>query len=229
MATKRFSPGREPDARLMPGAGGPTLTTIVPSGFVFGQSSVDYAIELPAGAGATVEAASGDITISGLTGAVQVNTASGDVTLTDLSGAVTASTISGDQRLVNLTGETKISVTSGDVQAAGLVHLLGASSVSGDLRLAGLFSDAATVSTTSGDVTVQFQPGSAIRVEAATTSGDIRVRALTLSDQRQGSRSLSGTLGAGANVLQVTTVSGDVTLTANRGCWVLGAGCWSRG
>jgi hypothetical protein len=214
VATKRFSPGREPDARLTPGDGGPTLTTIVPSGFIVGRSSIDYVVELPAGAGASVESASGDITISGLTGAVQVSSASGDVSLADLSGAVTTSTISGDQRLVNVIGETRISSTSGDVQATGLVHLRGASTVSGDLRLGGVFADDATISTTSGDVTVQLQPGSAIRVEAGTTSGDVRVRGLTLTDLRQTTRSLSGTLNAGAAVLRVTTVSGDVTLTS---------------
>jgi hypothetical protein len=215
-ATKRYTAGQQPEARLTPGANGLLLEALPARSrsFFLGRSVVDFVVELPAATPLTIEAASGDIDASGLLGAVQVNTASGDVTLSSLSGPVTVQTISGDQRLTDLTGETRINTTSGEVRASGLVHLREATSVSGDLRLSGIVTESGTVKTTSGEVTARFVPTSAVRVEVTTVSGDIRVQGLTLGDQQRGRRSLTGVLGAGAGVLRIETTSGDVTLAA---------------
>jgi len=64
----------------------------------------------------------------------------------------------------------------------------------------GLFTDAARIQTSSGAVT--------------TSSGDIRVRDLALTNQHQERRRLTGSLGMGAGTLTIQTSSGDVLLAA---------------
>jgi hypothetical protein len=214
VATKHYASGPPPEVRLSPGPGGLVLEWSTPGPVTFGRTRVDYVVEAPAATPVTIESASGDVEVAGLTGAVQVATASGDVALASLSGPVTVRTISGDQRLTDVTGELRISTTSGGVQGAGLVHLREATSISGDLRLSGVFTDTATIKTTSGDVMVRFAPASAARIEVTTVSGDIRASGLALTDQRQTSRSLSGMLGTGGGLLRIETVSGGVSLAA---------------
>lgn len=215
VATRHYaSPGQPPEPRLIPGAGGLVLEWAPPGAVIFDRAWVDYAVEAPAATPVTIESASGDVDVSGLTGAVQVTTASGDVALTGLTGLVTVQTISGDQRLTDVTGAVSASTTSGLVQGTGLVHLRQASSVSGNLRLSGSFTDDATIKTTSGSVMLRFAPASAVRIEVTTISGDIRASGLALADLRQTSRGLSGVLGTGGGLLRIETISGDVTLTA---------------
>jgi DUF4097 and DUF4098 domain-containing protein YvlB len=75
-----------------------------------------------------------------------------------------------------------------------------------------VFVDTARIQSSSGDVDIRFAPGSDVRIDVATTSGDIETRALGLDNSRQDRRSFAGTLGNGAGTLTVRTTSGDVRL-----------------
>jgi hypothetical protein len=212
-ATVRFFPGASrPEAVLQRVGNDVVLETRLP-GTGFQRGAIDYEIEAPAGARVEVSSASGDIAISGIAGPVQVTSASGDLRLTDLAGPVTARSVSGELRLEAIAGELHANSTSGDIEGTDLRHPREITTISGDIELAAVFADAATISSTSGDVTLRFDPASAVTLDVTTVSGDIQPRLPGLTIASQERRGLSGTLGTGQARLEVRTVSGDVTLT----------------
>jgi hypothetical protein len=125
---------------------------------------IDYEVTVPRATLVTINAASGDLSTTGLTGPLAAKTASGDVQL--------------DQ---HRSADTVAESTSGDVQ----VHLLdrpqslAATSVSGDVEVrvpdAGPYRvEAGTVSGDT-DVDVRSDPGARSTLRLRTTSGDVSV------------------------------------------------------
>lgn len=213
MATKRgWAQDRLPEVRLTP-AGDSVRLESTDGGGPLRTGWVDYEIEVPAGARLELNSSSGDVSVAGHGGSIQVNSSSGDVVIDEASGPIVVRTSSGDIRLTGTTGEVTVATSSGDVRATGLARLREASTSSGRLTLEGIFTDAASIRASSGDVTLRFAPESAVRIEATTTSGDIRAAGLALTGQQQERRRLTGALGAGGTTLRVGTTSGDISLT----------------
>ena len=157
---------------------------------------VDYVIDVPASASVDVGSASGDITANGVNGAAALHTISGAILATDLGGDATLTT------------------TSGEIRASNVDRVREARSVSGAIDLAGAFAADSTVGTTSGGVSVRFEPGASVRIDATTLSGDINARGPGLPSSAGAVRTRTLTLGSGAAHMNVRTTSGDITLIA---------------
>src|SRR3954447_12028794 len=78
--------------------------------------SIDYEITVPAEATVRTKSGSGDQTIEGTRGNVEVQTGSGDVRLTNLQGEVRLQTGSGDVRARQVSGTVRGGTGSGDVE-----------------------------------------------------------------------------------------------------------------
>jgi hypothetical protein len=80
---------------------------------------IDYEVTLPAGTALRLNTISGDLDLSGLSGAVVAKTISGDVRSAGLTGALTLRTISGDVKVTEL-GRSPVDATSisGDVDVS---------------------------------------------------------------------------------------------------------------
>ncbi|GLZ80534.1 lipoprotein [Actinorhabdospora filicis] len=77
---------------------------------------IDYVITVPKSVSAKLDIDSGDLSIEGVTGAVDVTADSGNVTLEDLPGALTINASSGDIRGDRLSGATAtVTASSGSV------------------------------------------------------------------------------------------------------------------
>jgi hypothetical protein len=123
-----------------------------------GRCIVDYRIQVPVAAGASVETASGEVNVSNITGAVSVDTQSGDVSLIGLAGAVTVTSASGQVTGAGLTtGTASVEATSGDV-------VLAFASVPVDV----------TIDSASGDVVLTV-PRAPYTIEATSASGEVDV------------------------------------------------------
>ncbi|MFD9130613.1 DUF4097 domain-containing protein [Kitasatospora sp. NPDC059571] len=173
-------------------------------------------LAVPAGAEVRIGTVSADATVSGITGPVAVHGASGATTLVDLAGRIQANTVSGDIDAQSVSGELKVnSVSGGLTVVAGTAETVQANSVSGAVTLD---LDVRTpsdikVTTVSGPVGIRLPSVADARVEAGTTSGDLSSTFAELTvGGSWGAKRLSGQLGSGAGRLQVTTVSGAVTL-----------------
>jgi hypothetical protein len=169
--------------------------------------SVSGTVRLLRGGGSgSAESISGDVEVAEtqLDGALSASSASGSITLTRVRARrLAANSISG-------------SVILDDVECP----ILEAQSVSGNVRFSGTLSrdSRLELSSHSGNVQVAVGGGSGFEVEATSFSGSVRSDFnLTKGDPEPArgrfSRSLRGAFGDGSAVLELSTFSGNITIT----------------
>ncbi len=161
---------------------------------------------VPHGARVKVKTASADTDIAGRLDALEVNSVSGDVRVRgEISGGVAAKTVSGDVQLDGVGGDLTAQCVSGDVRVGPVGGSVHAKSVSGDVRIGAVQAGDVRFASVSGDIEIGVAPGSALDVDAGSTSGDLS------SEVPLGSEPVVGDEGdAPMVVLRGRTVSGDV-------------------
>lgn len=177
-----------------------------------GKVTADQASEL-----IQIQTQSGDVKLKGSIYEAQLSTASGQLQVeAGIGQQLSAKSQSGDLNIQLLEGRGKLQLqtASGDIEITGALR--GESSLqttSGDLHC-DLSIEGANVSlsSTSGDVDLILRPGSACKLEANATSGDIECR-VALQAKEQSEHGLRGVLGEGGADLKVDTVSGDILIS----------------
>jgi DUF4097 and DUF4098 domain-containing protein YvlB len=185
-----------------------------------------------------VESARGDVTLERIAGAVRISSRHGDVALTDIKGRAEVGLLSGDITVIRAGSDLDLSTLHGDVEARGAAGRILAHTKSGDVKVSEPAGPAvlnletasgdidvqieqltvaslSTVSTVSGDVAVRLGGGVRCRVTARVTSGDISTSG-PLVDTQKNRRSLQGVLGGPDATLDLSTVSGDISINAER-------------
>jgi DUF4097 and DUF4098 domain-containing protein YvlB len=144
--------------------------------------SVDYEVSLSATVEVHAETSSGDVDLRGLSGAVVVQTTSGDMSLSELSGDITVKATSGQVRTSELrSGQVTADTTSGDVTLdfAAAPKSVSVRATSGDTGITVPPGQPyeVHVRTTSGEQTVSIDQSQSApaRIEAESTSGDVRI------------------------------------------------------
>ncbi|HEV3287683.1 MAG TPA: DUF4097 family beta strand repeat-containing protein [Streptosporangiaceae bacterium] len=154
--------------------------------------------------------------VSGITAPTSVRSVSGKITLDGTAGVLEAKTVSGDVEAQGLAGQVSFNSISGDLTVAnGDVERLDAKTVSGRVTADVDLGDGGKlrVVTVSGAVAIRLPAKASTRVELRSTGGRVQSEFGGLAAARApGGSTLTGTLGAGAGELVVTTVSGQVTL-----------------
>lgn len=180
--------------------------TISVGSFAFGYEGLKVTARVPHGAGFKVKTASADTSVSGRLGSAEVNTVSGDVRVRgEVSGDVRLKTVSGDARLDRVDGALTAQTVSGDVRIGPVGGSAEAKSVSGDIRIEALTAGDARFTSVSGDIEIGIAQGSAVDIDAGSTSGDLS------SEVPLGSEPVVGDDGAAPMVVvRGRTVSGDV-------------------
>lgn len=197
--------------------------------------SVDYDITVPAEATVRTKSGSGDQTIEGTRGNVEVQTGSGDVRLTDLQGEVRLQTGSGDVRARQVSGSVRGGTGSGDVEleesgpgdidlhtgsgnitARGVQGSFHGETGSGEITAEGTQSGTWDARTGSGNVRLRLPSNAAFDADISTSSGSINVGApLDMTVQgRVGDthKSIHGKVRGGGPLLRVHTGSGDINI-----------------
>jgi DUF4097 and DUF4098 domain-containing protein YvlB len=183
---------------------------------------VEVRVSCPTGTDLEFAGASSDLSASGSYGKVSAKTASGDLRLGEIAGKLQAKTASGDVAVQAVSTESAITTVSGEVAVERIEASITVRTVSGDVELGGA-SAPATVQTTSGDVALRSVESGEVLVQ--TVSGDARVGVAEGTAVWMDAASVSGDLrselgmvdeapvGAEADVvpLHVKTVSGDVS------------------
>lgn len=199
------------------------------------RTRIDLEIRLPRDLGLEAVNKSGDISVTGLSGAVDVRSASGNVEVSGLtagahaataSGSVTASDISGPLTVESVSGDLvvrrahdgiRVSTTSGDIIAEDISGGASCRSVSGDLAVRDA-SGNLTGKTVSGDIALRPRATESrgYRVVLESRTGDVEWEGPIEATRRTEHR-LEGTFGAGLDELRFDTLSGDiqVVLTAD--------------
>jgi DUF4097 and DUF4098 domain-containing protein YvlB len=195
-----------------------------------------YIVTAPAGTSVTIASISGDVSVTNIKGDTTVDVTSGDITVTGCRVS-SVKTVSGDV-IVNdgeAEGTLEVSTLSGDVRLQRVkARRLSMSALAGDVVARDIVTGDATLSTQSGDVEFGGAVSGSGRYDLRSHSGDVRVTipqgAFDVSARTFNGRitidpnlgvkttsssrtSLRGTVGAGGASLEITTFSGDISIT----------------
>ena len=152
-----------------------------------------------------LKTASGDIAVEHVT-ALRVQSASGDVRAATVDGEARLQTVSGDVRLGTVTGSASATLVSGDFSIDDAHTDLSAKTVSGDQRIGSIREGQINVQSVSGDVRIGVRPGTRLRIDANSTSGDVSSELDVKDTPSEGSSGSEARLAA-------KTVSGDIEIT----------------
>ena len=182
-------------------------------------------IEITNVAEARVESASGDVDISHVSKAVDVNAMSGDITLVDARGGVRLRSMSGNVEATNIRPNDDkdfftISSVSGEINLENVTHAkVRGETVSGSVRFTGQLARGGgyDLRTTSGDVTMTIPADSSFKVKAKVVLGgeiisDFNVKSDVASPKGSTQGRLDGTVGAGEAEVTLTSFNGTVHL-----------------
>lgn len=134
--------------------------------------SVSYDIEAPAGVAVRGTLRSGDVHLTNVATA-DVEVSSGNVDVTGATGAVKVQARSGDLTVADVHGATQLVATSGDIIGTGLGGgSLSVEATSGDVDLTLSKPGSVTVKATSGNINLTVPTG-AYNVNASASSGEL--------------------------------------------------------
>jgi len=133
-----------------------------------------WIVSVPEGTEVDFSSASGDLTISGVTGEFSAETASGDVMVEDSDGEFDFNTASGDIEMVGCKGMYSINTASGDIDLRACQGEFEVSSASGDIDATAIeFSEGSAFSASSGDIDITLSNGMNHDLVLSSASGDV--------------------------------------------------------
>ncbi|HEX8276171.1 MAG TPA: DUF4097 family beta strand repeat-containing protein [Longimicrobiaceae bacterium] len=110
----------------------------------------DVEVRVPAGSRVVVKTRSGDITVQGVTGALDLESTSGRFRVAGTPRMVTVEGLSGDVEVTGTTETLRVKTVSGDVRVPRAQGFVEAASISGDVQVTGQGLRRATLRSTSG-------------------------------------------------------------------------------
>ncbi len=194
--------GNPNDTQVNYNPDGNTITAIVQGD---GPGSVDFTVTVPQGTNLQLNTGSGDITIDGVSGQMDLTTNNGDIQASNdtLSGKSTITTNSGDitAKQTALNGQETVRTSSGDINFAGTIGTGGSYQFQTD----------------SGTVNLNGLGASEFHLVASTNSGSINVPGVSVQPNEPGPGSkASGDIGGNSQgqgaTVTITTGSGDINL-----------------
>lgn len=193
--------------------------------------SVSYEISVPAATMVQASSGSGNVSVTGVDGAVKANSGSGNVSASAIGGDVDVRTGSGNvtvkdvKRAANLStgsgniaavlsgaGDVKASTGSGDIKLTGVNGLLVATTGSGSIGVEGNPTGDWKVSAASGDVNLVVPAEKGFTLDASTASGSLDIASPLTVQGRIDRRRVQGTVRGGGPTLRVSTASGDISV-----------------
>jgi DUF4097 and DUF4098 domain-containing protein YvlB len=199
----------------------------------FSNISVDYEITVPENTAVRTHTGSGDQTVEGLKGNIDLESGSGDLKLARLTGEMRFQTGSGNVRGHELSGPAKVKAGSGDIEieeigagdvdirtGSGNITVNGinggfrAEAGSGDIHGKGLPKNMWSVRTGSGNVTLYVPSDAAFDVDISSNSGNVTLGhpvTTTIEGRvRESRKSVVGKVRGGGPMVSVHTSSGNV-------------------
>ena len=174
--------------------------------------SIDYEVSVPSSVALNLHSGSGDIEITNVGRYLSAATGSGNIRAHGIHGASELQTGSGDIELhQDAAGDVKAKTGSGTVRIQEFNGGLTVRTGSGDIEANGHLTNGSTLTTGSGSVRLHLDPDAHFNLQAATGSGDIRIRYPGAPKQDDNSRHhLTASINGGGSSLEVHTGSGDV-------------------
>jgi len=170
---------------------------------------------LDTGMGCRAASHSGDISLRGLNGAIEATSQNGDIHIDECSSpSVSLEAKHGDISLLKTSGNINARTASGDIRGrncSGKTYSV--ESVSGDVSME--FTEAiggtVNVRTVNGNAELLIPDACNCRVSLSTLKGEVHSD-VALEDEAKQDRRITGRLGEGMGVLDVSAVNGDIAL-----------------
>jgi DUF4097 and DUF4098 domain-containing protein YvlB len=205
-------------------------------------SDTRFEVSVPLGVRIVARSQSGDISVRGTHGEVDVTAQSGDIIVDDVNGRLNVRSFSGEVTASNILGSVDVSTQSGDLKLTDVRGDIEVSNTSGDITLRNVTAKLVRAKTTSGDVLFDGTVDPSGRYEFTSHSGDVRLHVprdagaqLTVSTWsgeiesdfpmtlRPGDHSIGSStskqftfaIGNGGARISAETFSGDVTVSSN--------------
>ena len=173
-------------------------------------------IEVPMGSHVELTSASGDIAVRDTGGNVRLRTASGEVKLRKVAG-VEVMAVSGDVDIDGASGEVRLRTVSGDARVVqGGAGKIEYGTTSGDLDWTGSCKTGCRIEarSTSGDVKLHFGGDSSFDLRYMSHSGDasddLKMQTLEQNENKHGGAMLHARYGKSEGLVEVQTFSGDM-------------------
>lgn len=186
-----------------------------------GRAAVDFDIEVPRETQLDLSTVSGDLSVTGTRGPIEIRGVSGDLEIEDVQGPMRIRTVSGDVRVSEFAGAIETNAVSGEVRFERS-HLRAPDivTVSGEVGIEGSITGrdgngAGRVKTVSGEVELALVDP-ALAIEFRTLSGDVEVDAVGARVEKESRREWHVSLGEGGPRLWVKTVSGGLSVRRSR-------------
>jgi DUF4097 and DUF4098 domain-containing protein YvlB len=162
----------------------------------------------------SIKGISSDIKIDDAEGDVDCYTSSGDGDFNKIKGNLKVTSTSGDNNMIDINGNLDVHATSGDVEVESVTGSVSVEAVSGDIKLKSLAATdgAFDISSVSGDTQIEISSDFKGDVQVATASGSIN-SSLALDSKTSSDSELRGHIGQGNGKLNISTVSGDITIS----------------
>lgn len=178
-----------------------------------GRVAVDLDIRVPREVQIDVTTVSGEVSITGTRGPLELRSVSGEVNVDDVQGPMRVKSVSGDLEATAYAGQLEANSVSGDIRfERSRVRTPDIVTVSGDVDVDAVATPPEApegrIKTVSGDVEVAFVDPD-VEVDFRTTSGDAQVEG-PAKVQREGRRDRRIVIGGGTAHLRVKTISGDL-------------------
>jgi DUF4097 and DUF4098 domain-containing protein YvlB len=132
-----------------------------------------YEVTVPVGVKVIARAQTGDISVSGTRGGVELNTQSGDINVEDVTELADLTSLSGDISGRGLSGRVDVRTTGGEVTLVDVKGDVETTSISGDINLRNVAARYVRAKSTSGDVTYDGGVDSTGRYELGSHSGSV--------------------------------------------------------
>ena len=132
-----------------------------------------FEVTVPQGVRVVARVGSGDISIRGTKGEVEVHAQSGNVELEDVAGRLDMNAFSGSLRARTIVGDVEIGTLSGDLELDDVRGAIDVHTTSGDIRLRNATSKLVRARTTSGGVLYSGVVDPAGRYDFVAHSGDV--------------------------------------------------------
>jgi hypothetical protein len=156
-----------------------------------------FQISAPAATGLTLATSNSEVTVTGMTEGISATTSNGRIGLTDTRGAASLATSN---------AAVEVAVHRGGVNAR-----TSNGAVSCDLAELGA-TEAVTLVTSNGAVTLLLPPDVSATVDATTSNGLITINDFTVSYEVQERDHVRGQIGSGASTITISTTKGNVTV-----------------
>jgi hypothetical protein len=183
---------------------------------------------------ATVTTSYNDVRVEDVGGAARIKAEHGGIHALRVKGGVVAESSYNDVELDSVGGPAEVTVSHGGVQARGLENGIRVKSSGdevvlesvrgpvtvesnrGDVRItpAGPVTEAVSVSTQHGSITLEVPAGSRFALEASASRGELDVDVPGLAMKHVQPSRVEGVLGAGGNTVKLLAETGNVTVSA---------------